>query len=50
MEKIPSFEANSRLAGQDILRYLWNSKIHHGVHKSPPLPHILNQINLVQTL
>jgi hypothetical protein len=36
MEQNPSSEANSHSAGE-ISCLLWNSKIHHIVHKSPPI-------------
>jgi hypothetical protein len=34
MELIPTWEANSRLAGQEILRHLWNGKVFYLLTKS----------------
>jgi len=39
MQQSPSSEANDHSASQEISRILWK------VRKSPPLVHILNQIN-----
>jgi hypothetical protein len=44
-----SWKADSSLAGQEILRLLWNPKVRYQVHNSPRLDHILNQLNPVQT-
>jgi len=43
-------EANSRSSRQEIPRFLWNPKVLCRAHKSPPLDHILNQMNPVHIL
>jgi hypothetical protein len=46
----PSWEANSHLPSQKIPHLLWNPKVHYCVQNSPPLVHILSQINPVHIL
>jgi hypothetical protein len=36
MEHGPSWEADSRLASQEVSRLLWNPKVYYRVDKSPP--------------
>jgi hypothetical protein len=49
MEQSPSWEANSHSASQEIFLLLWNSKVHHRVHKSPQLVPVVAQMNPVHT-
>jgi hypothetical protein len=36
MVQNPSWEANSFLGSQEILRILWKPQVHYRIHNSPP--------------
>jgi hypothetical protein len=41
----PSRKSDSRSAGLESLRRLWNPQVHYSVYKSPPLARTLSHIN-----
>jgi len=47
MEQCSSWETNNCCANEGITHLLWNQKVHHCVHKSPPMAPTLSQMTPV---